>query len=822
MGLFDFLSGDTKSQPPFSHAQRPFSPYGSSPFEDTPFTTSLPYTPTSAGAGAKYIKRATEEEIRAAWPAAISRYELQTIQGNSRSPQIDDSLVPRITSEQRKKFYSIKSLPIHGRRIYGKPGSGLGESGFGHQQVASGAAGEQIFAKLLSRDGILDRCVSFWSLSRPTQEGQRDDGGADIDCVLLIDNHLLLIDVKNYRAGLAYHTLIPDKAMFCVYPAARVVAHDPYIFSVNMNWARENLNKYLLPHYSDLQIDTFVVLVPGESGEATLDSDITWPGGIPAYSYSSFLAIVNRMLPANRGFVPRTSLEGFLASMTKLYTCPAIDAQAPVNESAWPKPTFDADRDVDELNSGKKAGSSRSERSKSDKGQHTGGDSSDDQRGSRSRKTSSNKRAAGSSTSRPPRSSSPSRAKSSTDTESPRTSCSDSSTSHQPHAAESSGPTPKRSSASRSSTAPSSLPKGWGNDDTDDDDDWVPPSKASRAANSSASHTAQTPKSASRPAASQWDPFARPDGTPSQPTPASTSSRTAHTTPTSRHTAQPTKNGPKASNSQYTLTQVPQVNASELSYDCGLDPEGKPVRLAFQGVSGVTAAGMAGNGEITHMLFATVLMAKRADAFVRFIDCKNTAYLDAYKPAFKEFTARSQGFGAILREVQAVRKLVDSRLFLIRRLQPNGDYWSMPTSKRLKPVMLFVHECGSLFNPDPNDGYVSEEDLDAIKSIKLLLQEIIESGRQAGIIVVLSGQQPSQYGLPKALMDACQMRICFGAVDSLAATAVLGDRFSTRDNPTATLERSHAVISLPDTTYPDVRFYSAAKPVLEQLLNAGA
>ncbi|KAA8824845.1 NERD domain-containing protein [Bifidobacterium reuteri] len=820
MGLFDFLSGETKSQSPFTHTQRPFSPYSSSPYDASPFNPT-PHSPTSAGAGTKYIKRATEEEIRAAWPTAISRYELQTIQGNSRVPQIDDSLVPRITAEQKKKFHSIKSLPIHGRRIYGKPGSGLGESGFGHKQVASGAAGEQIFAKLLSRDGILDRCVSFWSLSRPTQEGQRDDGGADIDCVLLIDNHLLLIDVKNYRAGLAYHTLIPDKAMFCVYPAARVVAHDPYIFSVNMNWARDNLNKYLLPRCPDLQIDTFVVLVPGESGEATLDRDITWPGGIPAYSYSAFLDIVNRMLPTNRGFVPRTSLEGFLASMTKFYTCPAIDAQAPVNESAWPRPTFDADRDIDELNNGKKTSSSRGKQDKSNKGQRTDDDSSDGQRSPHSRNTSSNKRDTGSSTPRSTQSSSSSRAKSSADTESPRTSRSDSSAFPQPHTTGSSGPTPKRSSANRSNTAPSSLPKGWGNDDTDDDDDWVPPSKTSHAAASRTSHTSQTTKSASRPVSSQWDPFARPDGTPSQPTPISNSTRTARTTTTPRHAAQSTKSSPKVSNSQYMLTQVPQVNASELSYDCGLDPEGKPVRLAFQGISGVTAAGMPGNGEITHMLFATVLMAKRADVFVRFIDCKNTAYLDSYKPAFKEFTARSQGFDAILHEVQAVRKLVDSRLFLIRRLQPNGDYWSMPASKRLKPVMLFVHECGSLFNPDPNDGYVSEEDLEAIESIKLLLQQIIESGRQAGIIVLLSGQQPSQYSLPKALTDACQMRICFGAVDSASVTAILGDRFSTRDNPTAALERSHAIISLPDKAYPDVRFYSAAKPVLEQLLNTG-
>ncbi|RSX54290.1 hypothetical protein D2E25_0598 [Bifidobacterium goeldii] len=834
MGLFDFLNGDTQGpqqpsnnpfapQPPVygsaNTAPAPWQSTGSAPFggqSSTPFgaasNTPIPHR-SSSGAGPRFIKRATEEEIGNAWPAAIQRYQLQTVQGNSFVPQIDNSLVPRVTPEQRKKFSAIKHLPIHGRRIYGKPGSGLSDSDFGQEQVRSGTAGEQIFAKLLSRDGILDRCVSFWSMARPTEDGERDSSGADVDCALLIDNHLLLIDVKNYRAGLAYHTLIPDKAMFCVYPAARVVAQNPYIFSVNMNWARNNLNDYLGPRCPGLTIDTFVVLVPGESGEATLDPDITWPGGIPAYSYSAFKSIVNRMLPPNQGFVRRTPLEGFLASMVKHYTCSPISPTAPVNESAWPKPTFDDDRDIDQLNEGGSHGKSGSGKSSKNSGKGSSskaGSRSSSERSSSSRSESKPRKSSSESSSSS--SSGSSRSSASASASASATSTDDKPrTSSRSRTSSSTASDSSRSSASSNSqpfgsSHASSLPTGWGADDIDDDDDWVPPSKMPKpepqaASRASGSARASASRSSSRSTAAHKDPFARPDG----------QSRTA-----SSGSAKP-KARAKAAN-PYSLDHEPPLDAATLSYECGLDPNMKPVSLSLSGVSGVVAAGTSGMGEVTGMMFMATLLAKRAGVFMRFIDCKDSAYLDTYQPAFATLIHRSQGLDALLKEVQDVKRLVDSRSFLVRRLQPNGDYWAMNAERRLKPLMLFIHECGSLFNLDSSSGSVSSEDREAIETIQQLLLQIIERGRQAGVIVVLSTQQPGQASLPKSLVDACQMRICFGAVDDTVASAIFSDRASTNGNPTTTLERSHAVISMPQNTIPDVRFYTIAKSVTEGLL----
>lgn len=818
--------GGSKSTPmpwqtsiPFGNDSRPSSTHGSS----------APVMPQPSSGSPRYIKRATEAEIREAWPEAISRYQLQTVQGDPTSPQIDNSLVPRVTQEQHKAFNVIKHLPIHGRRIYGKPGSGLGESKFGEEQIRSGTAGEQIFAKLLSRDGVLDRCISFWSMARPTETGERDSSGADVDCALLINNHLLLIDVKNYRAGLAYHTLIPDKAMFCVYPAARVVAQQPYIFSVNMNWARNNLYDYLNTRCPGLTIETFVVLVPGESGEATLDPDITWPGGIPAYSYSSFLGIVNRMLPPNQGFVRRTPLEGFLASMVKHYTCSPIEPDGPVDESAWPKPTFDADRDVDQLNEGGSHGSH---------GKSGKSGSRDGSRAGSRRSTKGESSSSGSS-----RSSAPSGTGSSTADETPRKSHSGSvPSSTSGPAGSSSGSAASTGNHPFGDSRASTLPKGWGSDDVDDDDDWVPPSRmpkprpsATASKTSTAAGAAGNTRESAHAGASdrrdrtttptRRDPFARPD---EQPSRASSASARNETAGSSRRTAARTRSASvearsasKPSNQQYSLDHAPQVNASSLSYTCGLDPSMQPVSLSLSGVSGMVAAGTSGMGEITSMLFMSVLIARRAGVFMRFIDCKDNAYLDEYRPAFVTLVHRSQGLDAILKEAQAVKGLVDTRSFLVKRLQKEGDYWKLDSTRRLKPLMLFVHECGELFNLTSNNA-ISAEDRNTIDSIKSLLQEIIERGRQAGVIVVLSTQQPSQQSLPTSLVNACQMRLCFGAVEPTVAAAIFGDRISINDNPTTKLERSHAMIFTPEKIIPDVRFYTIAKSVTEGLLNEAA
>lgn len=297
----------------------------------------------SAGSGDFVpLHHATDEEVAAAWPAAIARYGLQA--NPDGTPVIDSSLIPKGEKRWEDAYRQTLAHDISGERIYGHPGSGLSESGFGQDQVRSGSRGEEVFAKLLSWDGVLDRCVSFWSVWNPQKDGSRNTYGTDIDCILKFGSHIFLVDVKNYRAGLDYHTLIPGQAMFCMYPVARVVAQQPYVFSCNMGFAQQNVTAYLRSIGSQCTVESYVVLVPGRVGEAELDGDIHWPGGIEAMSYSSFVAMIQQRFGEDPSYasLERTPEEGWLASLVKLYEHQeTLLGDTASDQSAWPRPTCD-------------------------------------------------------------------------------------------------------------------------------------------------------------------------------------------------------------------------------------------------------------------------------------------------------------------------------------------------------------------------------------------------------------------------------------------------------------------------------------------------
>lgn len=300
------------------------------------------------------LRRAKESDLAAAWPKAISRYHLETDDG--RMPAINGDLLPRPEKKWTDAYKESMRHNINGARIYGKPGSGLSVSGFGDDEIRAGSKGEELFAKLLSWDGVLDRCVSFWSVWNIDENGDRNSYGADIDCILKFGNHLFLVDVKNYRAGLDYHSLIPGHAMFCMYRNAHLVANDPYVFSCNMGIAQRNMTEFLRACGSQCTVESYVVLVPGSVGEASLDADICWPGGINAMPYSAFVSMIQQRVMSDSSYLTleRTAEEGYLASLVKAYG--QIDVLKPgfaVRNNEWPRPMCDIDSGIEYPNAKK-------------------------------------------------------------------------------------------------------------------------------------------------------------------------------------------------------------------------------------------------------------------------------------------------------------------------------------------------------------------------------------------------------------------------------------------------------------------------------------
>lgn len=247
------------------------------------------------------VAKLNRSQVDAAWPSAVRAYGLRT---NSHGmPVVNGSFKPATDAKAKESLDALKKVRTpHAAHMHGHPGGGLYKSDFDASSVASGASGERLFAKLLDRDGILNNCESYWSLYRPDTDGK--GSGADIDCVLVFGDHIIMVDVKNYKSGLDYHTLIPGKAMFCMDPDSRTVVEE-YVHSANMAFAQRNIHGRF--QGGGCTVESFVVLMPGPGGEPKLDPDVCWPGNIPAMSYSTFRTMIADRAAKDPGYASYTA-----------------------------------------------------------------------------------------------------------------------------------------------------------------------------------------------------------------------------------------------------------------------------------------------------------------------------------------------------------------------------------------------------------------------------------------------------------------------------------------------------------------------------------
>lgn len=289
------------------------------------------------------LEKPDEHETKQALMALRANLDLQS--DHYGLPRIEQLDLP--TSKQAVKDYrSISYRKIKGCRVYGYPGSGLQDSNFAQHHIISGAKGETVFAKLLTWDNLLSRCISFWSVANIDDNGLPHASGADIDCMLLFGDCLFIIDVKNYRSGVAYANLIPDKAMVAYSPVEKVLVRSPYVHSANMALAQAHLQRYLRASGSNLKVKAYVVLVPGPKGQGDVPGDVRWPGGIPAMNYTRFLEMMNERVLANPGMLienpPRTAEEAYFASLVKsINTGRILTLDQEVAPADFPVATYD-------------------------------------------------------------------------------------------------------------------------------------------------------------------------------------------------------------------------------------------------------------------------------------------------------------------------------------------------------------------------------------------------------------------------------------------------------------------------------------------------
>lgn len=184
---------------------------------------------------------------------------------------------PRQTGYEPQKIQGW-AIPS-GHNVFGTPGAGLSNSGFNQTQVELGQKGEEAFAKVLGKTGLINNFDSFWSVAMPSRNTMTPDRklSTDIDCILAFDNTILLVDTKYYKGGDVTYQSVGDR-LHCFDSTGNLVS-PPTRMTRNMEAAYDRMST----HFPNHQIYAFVVFIPTERGAPGLNN-VVWPGNIPGVS----------------------------------------------------------------------------------------------------------------------------------------------------------------------------------------------------------------------------------------------------------------------------------------------------------------------------------------------------------------------------------------------------------------------------------------------------------------------------------------------------------------------------------------------------------
>lgn len=173
-------------------------------------------------------------------------------------------------------------------RVHGSPGAGLSDSGFEDSNIKAGQQGELNFAKALQEEELLDSFESYWSVALPDEDLFQEDE-TDIDCVLVGEDAILLIDLKSYKQGnLTYYN--DGDQVFAVDNTNGNYIGKPHKTYPQMERGAKAFQSYLKAKNIRKKVIPMVILMPTDRGAGLVDC--YWPGGVKAYSLEDGLKVV--------------------------------------------------------------------------------------------------------------------------------------------------------------------------------------------------------------------------------------------------------------------------------------------------------------------------------------------------------------------------------------------------------------------------------------------------------------------------------------------------------------------------------------------------
>lgn len=213
----------------------------------------------------------------------------------------------------------------------------------------------------------------------------------------------------------------------------------------------------------------------------------------------------------------------------------------------------------------------------------------------------------------------------------------------------------------------------------------------------------------------------------------------------------------------------------------GITESGDEAWITWNGSSGLVVGGVPGSGKTASLLPVFAGMAGQCELHV--FDGKSGFDLHPLRHVASTYD-RSGDISAPLETLRKLDALRTARAEAMYEVLGANNFWNLTQDQRdqlgVKPVFCILDEVQTWTD---TSGMDKEEKACAAEVIKLT-RTLVQKGRSAGIVVVLTTQKPDATSIPTVIRDNAALKICFRVSTPEQAITVLGRQGQGAPDPT--------------------------------------
>lgn len=213
----------------------------------------------------------------------------------------------------------------------------------------------------------------------------------------------------------------------------------------------------------------------------------------------------------------------------------------------------------------------------------------------------------------------------------------------------------------------------------------------------------------------------------------------------------------------------------------GITESGEECWITWNGSSGLVVGGVPGSGKTASLLPVFSGMTGQCELHV--FDGKAGFDLHPLRHISSTYD-RSGDIDAPLETLRRLDALRTVRAEAMYTALGASNFWNLTQVQRdqlgVKPVFCVLDECQTWLDQSGMD----KEQKTASDEVRKLVRTLVQKGRSAGIVVVLTTQKPDATSIPTVIRDNAALKICFRVSTPEQATTVLGRQAPDAPDPT--------------------------------------